>query len=89
MVNGLCALGIEASETPDGMDITGGQIKGGQVDSYGDHRIAMAFAVAGGIACAEIKICDADNIATSFPDFVEIANQIGLNISESDSMENV
>ena len=89
MVNGLCALGIEASETPDGMDITGGQIKGGQVDSYGDHRIAMAFAVAGGIASAEIKICDADNIATSFPDFVEIANQIGLNISESDSTEDV
>lgn len=89
MVNGLRVLGIEASETPDGMDITGGQLKGGQVDSYGDHRIAMAFAVAGGIACEEIKIGDADNIATSFPDFVEIANQVGLNISVLDSTENV
>ncbi len=89
MVNGLRALGIEASETPDGMDITGGQLKGGQVESYGDHRIAMAFAVAGGIASEEIKICDADNIATSFPDFVEIANQVGLDISELESTENV
>ena len=45
--------------------------------------------MAGGIASEEIKIGDADNIATSFPDFVEIANQVGLNISVLDSTENV
>ena len=46
MVEGLVRLGIKARALPDGMDIVGGQINGGTVDSFGDHRVAMAFAVA-------------------------------------------
>ena len=46
MARGLRALGIEVDETDDGADVVGGTVRGGDVDSLGDHRIAMAFAVA-------------------------------------------
>ena len=51
------------------MRVQGGQIQGGSVDSHGDHRIAMAFAMAALQSKAEIQIDDCDNVATSFPDF--------------------
>ena len=69
MAQGLRALGIEVDETPDGAIIDGGAIGGGAVDSHGDHRIAMAFAVAAQVADGEIGIGDVANVATSFPDF--------------------
>ena len=46
MARGLKTLGIDARETPDGIVIRGGAVRGGAVDSHGDHRIAMAFAIA-------------------------------------------
>ncbi|HEY5701154.1 MAG TPA: 3-phosphoshikimate 1-carboxyvinyltransferase [Gammaproteobacteria bacterium] len=81
MADGLKALGIDAEPTPDGMRITGGQIGGGQVDSCGDHRIAMAFAMAGLAADGEIRIDDCANVDTSFPGFVALAASAGLEIS--------
>lgn len=80
MVNGLQKLGANVESLPDGMIIHGSVLKGGIVDSYDDHRIAMAFSIAGVIAKGLIKIRNCDNVKTSFPNFVELANEVGINI---------
>lgn len=82
MVQGLLNIGINVKEHKDGMKVTGGQIQGGAVKSFHDHRIAMSFAVAGALAQTEVVITDCDNVATSFPNFLTLANQVGLNINE-------
>jgi len=81
MADGLKRLGIAAHETPDGIVIQGGTIEGGQVESHGDHRIAMSFAMAALRASSPIVIRDCKNVATSFPNFVELASQAGLGIA--------
>ncbi len=81
VVRGLSALGIEVVEHPDGMTITGGKFKGGEVDSFGDHRIAMAFAIAGTVAKDPVVVSNCENVATSFPDFYQLARQTGVNIA--------
>jgi 3-phosphoshikimate 1-carboxyvinyltransferase len=82
MADGLAALGVETTVTPDGIIIDGGQtIGGGTVNSHGDHRIAMSFAVASLRAEGEITVTDCANVATSFPGFVELAQGTGINIS--------
>ncbi|WP_333681228.1 3-phosphoshikimate 1-carboxyvinyltransferase [Dyella sp.] len=78
MAAGLRALGVRIEETPDGAIIDGGTIGGGAVDSHGDHRIAMSFAVAGLVARDAITIGDCANVATSFPGFLELANDCGF-----------
>lgn len=83
MADGLSALGVSATATPDGMIIEGGPISGGCVDSHGDHRIAMAFAMAALRAQGAIEILDCANVNTSFPGFVELARTAGLAISSS------
>jgi 3-phosphoshikimate 1-carboxyvinyltransferase len=66
----LTAMGVEVVEREDGLDIYGGSpLMGARLKSYGDHRIAMAFAVAGFFADRETIIEDADCIATSYPGF--------------------
>jgi 3-phosphoshikimate 1-carboxyvinyltransferase len=80
MAAGLRALGIDVEETPDGAVIEGGCLKGGDVDSHGDHRIAMSFAVAAQLAEGDIRIDDVANVATSFPGFVELALMAGMNL---------
>ena len=80
MADGLITLGVQAEPTPDGMKILGGKIKGGTVHSHGDHRIAMAFAVASLVADGAITIHDCDNVNTSFPGFAELANSAGMKI---------
>ena len=74
------ALGARAEPTPDGMRVTGGSYHGGQVASRGDHRVAMAFAVAGLRAATAVTVTDCANVATSFPGFVELARTAGLKI---------
>jgi 3-phosphoshikimate 1-carboxyvinyltransferase len=80
MVRGLRTIGIDAEERPDGVRIQGGQIAGGEIDSRGDHRIAMSFAIASLRASKEIKILDCANIATSFPSFLSLAEKAGLQL---------
>ncbi len=80
MADGLRALGIDARPTPDGMVIRGGELGGGRVHAHGDHRIAMAFAIAALRAREPILIEDCANVATSFPTFVQIAALLGLQI---------
>jgi 3-phosphoshikimate 1-carboxyvinyltransferase len=78
MAAGLRALGIRIEEMPDGAVIEGGALHGGTVESHGDHRCAMAFAVAGAIARGAVTIRDCANVATSFPGFIDLANSCGL-----------
>jgi 3-phosphoshikimate 1-carboxyvinyltransferase len=80
MADGLQALGIHAQPTPDGMVIEGGSLRAGTVDSGGDHRIAMSFAVAALRAQGPITIDDCANVNTSFPGFVELSSRVGLRI---------
>ncbi|MFP4611584.1 MAG: 3-phosphoshikimate 1-carboxyvinyltransferase, partial [Thiohalophilus sp.] len=82
MADGLQILGIDAEPTEDGMRIRGGTLGSGSVDSHGDHRIAMAFAMAGLRAAGPITIRDCANVTTSFPGFVELAADAGLAIGE-------
>jgi 3-phosphoshikimate 1-carboxyvinyltransferase len=93
MANGLKALGTEIHEHADGAVIRGGKLSAGTIDSGGDHRVAMAFAVGAVAAEGPIRINDTKNVATSFPGFVEIAASVGLNIradrvSKSDRKSN-
>ena len=84
MARGLNVLGIENETWPDGIRVTGGEPGGGVIDSRGDHRIAMAFAVAG-LRCREaLTIRNCANVATSFPGFAALARGAGLDIAESD-----
>jgi 3-phosphoshikimate 1-carboxyvinyltransferase len=81
MAAGLTVLGIENQLLPDGLRLQGAEsFSGGTVDSFGDHRLAMAFAVAALRARAPIEILDVANVATSFPGFLETARAAGLQI---------
>lgn len=84
MADGLQTLGIDAQPTADGMVIHGGVIGSGEVDSHSDHRIAMSFAMAALQAGGSIQINDCANVATSFPDFVALAAESGLQIEAFD-----
>jgi 5-enolpyruvylshikimate-3-phosphate synthase len=82
MARGLDAVGVRNEVLPDGLRIEGGPIGGGAVDSHGDHRIAMSFAIASLRAAAPIEIRDVANVATSFPGFVGLARSAGLKLHE-------
>jgi len=84
MAAGLRALGVNIEERPDGAVIEGGSLSGGEIDSAGDHRVAMAFAVAGMVAKTPIRILDSANVATSFPEFVDQACAVGMNLETID-----
>lgn len=89
MADGLRLLGVDATPTPDGMVINGGRpIGGGTVESHGDHRIAMAFSIAGLRAQGEITILDCANVNTSFPEFKDIAVKLGLSLVCQEIEEN-
>lgn len=80
MADGLITLGIDATPTADGICIQGGVIGGGEVESHGDHRIAMAFSVASICAIDTITINDCTNVNTSFPGFVDLATSTGMKV---------
>ena len=81
MAAGLGVLGVEHELLPDGLRIRGTrEFSGGSVDSHGDHRIAMAFAVAALRAREPIEIANVANVATSFPAFEECARRAGLGL---------
>jgi 3-phosphoshikimate 1-carboxyvinyltransferase len=81
MADGLQTLGVRAEPTSDGMRVTGGPYPGGQVSGQGDHRVAMAFAVAGLRATTVVTVTGCANVATSFPGFVDLARSAGLMIT--------
>jgi 3-phosphoshikimate 1-carboxyvinyltransferase len=87
MSAGLTALGVEHDLLPDGMRIVGkpegAAFSGGEVDSHGDHRVAMAFSIASLRAADPIRIRDVANVATSFPGFVELSRGAGFDLREA------
>lgn len=84
MADGLQACGVDAQPTKDGIVIQGGNLKGGTIESHDDHRIAMSFAVASLIAESEIIINDCATVKTSFPNFVELASSVGIDLAVSE-----
>ena len=82
MAQGLRALSVTVEETEDGAVVHGGKLYGGTVQSHGDHRIAMSFAIAGTAAEWPVHVQDTENVATSFPGFVECLRSIGADITE-------
>ncbi|MFC7301022.1 3-phosphoshikimate 1-carboxyvinyltransferase [Cognatiluteimonas weifangensis] len=83
MAAGLRALGAAVEERSDGAVIHGGRLQAGTVASHGDHRIAMAFAVAAQRAAGEVRIEDVANVATSFPGFGALARELGFGLREA------
>jgi 3-phosphoshikimate 1-carboxyvinyltransferase len=82
MARGLDSLGVQNEVRADGLSIQGGPFGGGVVESHGDHRVAMSFAVASLRASAPIEIRDVANVATSFPGFAATARSVGLRLAE-------
>ena len=86
MADGLASFGVDVTATPDGIIINGSGkegavMTGGRVNSQHDHRIAMSFAVASLRASETIIIDGCETVATSFPNFVELASHAGMNIA--------
>ncbi|KAF1015560.1 MAG: 3-phosphoshikimate 1-carboxyvinyltransferase [Stenotrophomonas maltophilia] len=82
MATGLRTLGVQVDETDDGATIHGGATLGsGTIESHGDHRIAMAFCIAGQLSSGEVRVNDVANVATSFPDFDGLARGAGFNLA--------
>lgn len=82
MAGGLAALGAEVETVPDGLWIRGGNLSPGTVDSCGDHRVAMSFAIAAARAGGPVRILDVASVETSFPGFAQVAGCIGLELFE-------
>ncbi|MDO6562768.1 bifunctional prephenate dehydrogenase/3-phosphoshikimate 1-carboxyvinyltransferase [Amphritea sp. 1_MG-2023] len=84
MVDGLKILGADIEGTPDGAIIRGSEMGGGVIESHDDHRIAMSFAIASLRAKGVIEIHECANVATSFPNFVELAQQVGIRVRKEE-----
>ncbi|HNP36397.1 MAG TPA: 3-phosphoshikimate 1-carboxyvinyltransferase [Woeseiaceae bacterium] len=80
MASGLRTMGIQVDETADGATVVGGTFAGGEVDSYGDHRIAMALTIAAMSASGPVTIRDVDTVATSYPGFADQMTEIGASL---------
>src|SRR5690625_7245516 len=78
----LARLGVDVQELEDGAIVTGGAVNGGVVESHGDHRIAMSFAVLGLAAEKPIAVENAGWIATSYPGFVDDLRALGARSEE-------
>jgi 3-phosphoshikimate 1-carboxyvinyltransferase len=82
MARGLRNLGIDVTESEDSATVHGGQPTAGTVDSNGDHRIAMAFAVAGTRASGPVTVRESDAVDTSFPGFAQCLRACGARLDE-------
>lgn len=82
MAEGLTRLGIKCETKEDGIIVQGGQLTGGEVESYHDHRIAMSFTIAALRAKTDVTVKNCANVATSFPNFTALAREIGISLEE-------
>lgn len=80
LAEGLENIGVTVETRPDGMRVLGGRPAGGVAQSHGDHRIAMAFSVAGLAALGPVTVRDCKNVDTSFPGFTDCARQLGCSV---------
>lgn len=86
MARGLRAMGVEVAESADAVEIIGGPLRAADLDSLGDHRLAMSFAVAAQCAEGVTRIRDCANVATSFPGFLELARAAGMAVDADRSL---
>ena len=85
MAEGLATLGVDNQVLDDGIIIEGAtQLGGGEFRTFGDHRIAMSFAIAALRASEPITVLDCQHVATSFPGFVPLAARAGLAVAAAD-----
>jgi len=87
MATGLAKLGVAVREYPDGIDIEGGAVHGGEVDGEGDHRCAMSFCILGQAASAPLVVEGASHINTSYPEFVDHLRSVGGNVGLAPSRD--
>lgn len=80
MADGLRRMGIRIDESDDGAEIHYGEPSGATVDSRGDHRVAMSFAVAGTIAATQLRVRNIDAVDTSFPGFSDVLGSLGVSV---------
>ena len=80
MADGLTTLGIQCETTPDGIIVQGGELQGGEVESFHDHRIAMSFTIAALRSKGDITVNNCANVATSFPNFTDLAKTVGISL---------
>lgn len=85
MIGGLQTLGVNARDLGSDVEITGGSFGAGVIDSYGDHRIAMSFAVAATRAGDRVRIRNVQPVETSFPGFAELMTSMGVKIASVES----
>jgi len=83
MTSGLRTLGLRVDETDDGATLHPGVLGSGTIESHGDHRIAMAFAIAGQLSTGQVRINDVANVVTSFPGFDRLAGQAGFALRQA------
>lgn len=81
----LSQLSIDVEEFNDGLSINGGVMSGGEIDSFGDHRIAMTALIASACSKTDILVHNTENIDTSFPNFVETMNHLGMDIIDPEN----
>lgn len=80
MATGLGNLGIRVEETTDGATVYAGSFSGGEVDSHGDHRVAMSLAIAGSIAASPVTVNNVAAVDTSFPGFTDCMSKLGVDV---------
>ena len=85
MSKALLECKIKNNLFEDGIEIQGGTMSGAIVDSSGDHRIAMSFAIAGVVSKSPITILNTENVSTSFPEFFDLIKSMGLNIERENT----
>jgi 3-phosphoshikimate 1-carboxyvinyltransferase len=85
MAEGMRILGIQVDESFDGAVVHGGRFGGGNVRSFGDHRVAMSLALAGTVASGRVVVDDVESVDTSFPGFCACMNSLGADISSETS----
>lgn len=81
MTEGLRQLGAKVEESDDGAIVHGSTLAAGRINSHGDHRVAMAFAIAGTVAKGPVRINNTSAVATSFPTFVDSLRDLGISIA--------
>jgi 3-phosphoshikimate 1-carboxyvinyltransferase len=85
-VSNLRSMGVEVEEHPDGLEVAGHQrLAGAEIETYGDHRIAMAFAIAGLAASGVTRIHRAECADVSFPGFYETLERVRTDLSHQTS----
>jgi len=81
----LGKMGADIEELPDGLVVRGSQMRGAEVEGHGDHRVVMALALAGMAVAGETTISTAESVAVTFPNFVELMQELGANIEKTEA----